>query len=106
VGDDEAVDLFEEMALAVLGRRARDEPRMRHFEKLGWTLILIPVDLFGSRLEARLYMETWLDLKPEELRTLRARRITMDGEPERTWWVTAVPRAVTKAMEEARTHQP
>lgn len=75
------------------GRRLREDVYMRHFRWLGWAVILVPLDLIEDRGVARMFFGTWYRFKPEEVIELRARRLTMEGEEERTWWVLAIPEA-------------
>lgn len=63
---------------------------MRAFPTLGWTLFLVPIDLLETRIVARVFMRTILGFKDVEIVDLRARRLTMEGEAERTWWVMAI----------------
>lgn len=80
--------------LAALGKRVQDDPVMREFPTLGWAVILVPLDLMESRVVARMMIGTLYDFQPDELIDLRARRITMDGEAPRIWWVMAVSMSV------------
>lgn len=77
-------------SLGELGRRAKEDPRVRHLPYLGWSVILVPVDVMPSRSAARMLVGTFGGFEPDELVSLRARRFAFDGEPERTWWVIAV----------------
>lgn len=86
----------EESAHAAFGRAAREDPRVRHFPFLGWSVFCFPVDLFEFRIVARMVMITMHGFVSEELYDLRARRLTMDEEPERTWWLIAIPAAAIK----------
>lgn len=72
-------------------QRLRDAVRVRHFPYLGWATVLVAVDMIEFRGAARMYIGTWYGFEPDEVIELRARRMAMEGEPERTWWVLAIP---------------
>jgi hypothetical protein len=76
-----------------LGKRAKEDPRLRHFPFLGWSVVLVPMDVFPSRIVARVFIGTFYGFEPDEVTDLRTRRITMKGENVRTWWVLAIPKA-------------
>ena len=76
-----------------LGRRAREDPRLRHFRSLGYSVVLVPAEVAPSRNVARMMIGTMYGFDPDEITSLRARRLALDGEPERTWWVMAIPTA-------------
>jgi hypothetical protein len=90
-----------------VGRRAREEPRFREFPYLGWTLFFVPMDLLTPaapyvpvmagglpRNIARMLIGEMWGFGPDDLISLRERRIQFEGEEERTWWVIACPKAV------------
>lgn len=90
-----------------VGRRVLEEPRFREFPYLGWTVFFVPMDLMTPaapyvpsmasglpRNIARMLIGELWGFEPEELTSLRARQIEFDGEPARTWWVIACPKAV------------
>jgi hypothetical protein len=87
---------------AAIGRSVREEPRLRHFPWLGWSIVLVPMDVGGptlggvDRTVARMMIGTMYGFEPEELIPLRARRLAIDDEPERTWWVMAIPKAAVE----------
>ncbi len=85
-----------------LGRRAREDPRLRHFPWLGYSVVLVPMDVMPYRRAAAMMIGTFYGFKPHELIDLQARRIAMDGENVRTWWVFATP----KEAVERRTRPP
>jgi hypothetical protein len=76
-----------------LGKRAREDPRLRHFPLLGYSIVMVPVDVMPYRGAARMMIGTMYGFEPDELIDLRARRHAMEGEAERTWWVMAIPQA-------------
>jgi hypothetical protein len=76
-----------------LGKRAKEDPRLRHFPFLGWSIVLVPVDVMPYRGAARMMIGTFYGFEPDEITDLRARRIAMKGENVRTWWVMAIPQA-------------
>lgn len=82
-----------------------ESPRTRRFPFLGgWSVVLLPLDLFPSRTVARVFFGTMYGFKPEDLIDLRARRLTLeDDEQERVWWVIAVtPQALRRSESRAR----
>lgn len=84
--------------LEAYGQRVRRAPRVRQLPYLGWSVLLLPIDVFPSRIVARVFVGTMFGFKPDEVEDLQARRFTFDDEDEepedrgqeRTWWVLAV----------------
>ncbi len=76
--------------LAELGRKVLGSPRIRHFRSLGLTVILLPLDVVEYRGAGRMMFGTFFGYGPDEIVALRARRLDLDGDGERTWWVYAV----------------
>lgn len=66
---------------------------MRDFPSVGWTVVLVPLDLIESRTVARMLIGTFYGFEPDKIINLRARRLAMDGEPSRIWWIMAIPKA-------------
>lgn len=66
---------------------------MRHFPSLGYSVVLVPMDVMPYRRAAAMLIGTMYGFTPDELVDLKARRIAMDGENIRTWWVFAVPKS-------------
>jgi len=66
---------------------------MRHFPWLGYSVVLVPMDVMPFRGGAAMLIGTMYGFEPGDLTDLRARRIAMDGENVRTWWVFAIPKA-------------
>lgn len=93
---------------AAIGRSVREEPRLRHFPWLGWSIVLVPMDVGGptlggvDRTVARMMIGTMYGFEAEELIPLRARRLAIDDEPARTWWVMAIPKGGRRAAEPTR----
>lgn len=81
--------------LEELGRRAHEDPRLRHFPWLGWSVVLVPLDVIPSRSVAAFMIGTMYGFEPEELFDLRSRRFEFDDEPIRTWWVFAIPKSAS-----------
>lgn len=75
--------------VATMAKRLRKAPHMRRFGGYGWTVILLPLDVFESRFVARMYFGTMHGFEPDDLCELRARRLTQGKKP-RTWWVMAI----------------
>ena len=84
---------------AKLGKRLRTDLWMREFRPLGWTVILVPLDLFESRFLAGFFVNEWYGFASEDIHELRARRVVVKGK-ERTFWLFAIPCAVTDARRE------
>jgi hypothetical protein len=71
--------------------RVMNAPRIRHFPWLGWTVVCVPLDVFEYAGVARMWFGTWMGFEPEDIHVLRARRLGIDDEPDRTWWVLGIP---------------
>ena len=83
--------------MAALEHQAIRNPRTRHFPRLGWSVIEIPMDVMPYRLVAEFALSKVYGFAPDEMYCLRARRL---GEsPDRTWWLIAVE---TAALEHRR----
>ncbi len=78
-------------------RRLRKAERMRRFGVYGWTVILLPLDVFESRFVARMYFGTMHGFEPEDICELRARQLKRKNKPPRTWWVLAIRNEVFEA---------
>lgn len=100
--DAKKAERKQSRALAAIGLRALKEPRIRRFPFLGWAIVLVPLDVFESRTVARMWIGTMYSFEPDEVWDLRARRIAVDDEPERTWWVLGIPLSAIERKERAK----